>query len=1039
MLPENLIGKTLNRYKLVRLLGVGGMGAVYKGHDITLNRDVAVKVMHSQYVQDQKFRERFLQEARSVARLDHPGIVQVYDFGTDSGLLYIVMKFIPGENFDVVLRKLREKDEWVYLDEVVEIVRQVSHAVDYAHRQGILHRDIKPGNIMIAPEPYGKLPYHPVLTDLGLAKLLEGGLRTQQGVSMGTPAYMSPEAAQGDSTDARSDVYSLGVLLFMLTTGQLPFPAKTLTDAIKYHVNEPPPLPRSIRPELPEDLEEIILKTLAKNPADRYPNAASLTDALGALKVSPLTGAGLVAASAVEKEVSLLTAVTDEGGKERGSSVMNEFKAPPDYLRDRIQMLSLDGTTHSFLIKTDGMTIGRGEENDVPLNDRRASREHAHVEYNGRDYTIQDLGSTNGTYLANKKLLPGVPEIWNPLKAVRIGDTWLRLVRAEKIPVEGAVAEGGMMMNPNNIPGDSTVGVFLEQNFFLVEAGSSVKLPVVLLNKSEAADYFNLSLIGVPLDWIKMPQMPVRLMPGEQRRLDVILHPPRSAASRAGKLPITLRIASQASPEQFMEAQISLDVQPFYEYTARLDTPHIKAGDKTSVTLANLGNTAEKYSLKWRAADGALAFKPLQAMVEIPPGQSAHVAFETKTKSKRLFGSEKPHDLIVDVQPMHAKPSTLAGSVISKGMIPVWTIPVVLVLCLLLTGGAAAALGLFSSQVSHEKQTQTAVVYGVATSVQLTAQAQQGALLGATQTANWMTADDDRDGISNSDELQMGTLPNERDTDQDGLSDGDEVTRGTNPLDEDTDNDGLKDGDEIAQGIDPLKPDSDGDGIPDASDPNPGQKPTVPPKPTLTFTVPPINTPTIGVPPGGVSLNCDGTYQRFNISDAGSLGKTVTIDNWNGSAWVNVFTVSSGDPMLQHFTDDTGLYSFGGCQQLLVTPVVLSGSGSVLDLSVYKWDGTGMQNVYHNSGTHGQWSIAGKKLTFKQSVYLFNEPSCCPCYTQVQVHKWNGTSFVEVSTTNEPNFSGTPPPECSAPTPVYPVVTFFPMPTFPYIIITPGP
>jgi serine/threonine protein kinase len=155
---QELVGQSLNRYKILELLGEGGMGAVYKAHDVTLQRDVAIKIMHPHYARQGDFQERFLQEARTAARLDHPGIVQIYDFGkADFGpnhsLLYIVMEFIPGDNLEKLLRDLRGQGKWILLNEAVGIIRQVSIALDYAHRQGVLHRDIKPANIMLEPEP----------------------------------------------------------------------------------------------------------------------------------------------------------------------------------------------------------------------------------------------------------------------------------------------------------------------------------------------------------------------------------------------------------------------------------------------------------------------------------------------------------------------------------------------------------------------------------------------------------------------------------------------------------------------------------------------------------------------------------------------------------------------------------------------------------------------------------------------------------------------------------------------------------------------
>ncbi len=223
---DGLIGKTLDRYKIMELLGEGGMGAVFRGHDVTLQRDVAIKVMHPHLSRKSDFQERFLREARTAARLDHTSIVEVYDFGQAQNMLYIVMEFIPGDNLRTLLKNLRARQQWIRLDEAVHLMKQVAAALDYAHRNGVLHRDIKPANIMLKPEPVNGLPYRPILTDLGLAKLMEGQGLTQEGTSLGTPPYMSPEQALGEETDGRSDVYSLGILLYELAVGQLPFPIR---------------------------------------------------------------------------------------------------------------------------------------------------------------------------------------------------------------------------------------------------------------------------------------------------------------------------------------------------------------------------------------------------------------------------------------------------------------------------------------------------------------------------------------------------------------------------------------------------------------------------------------------------------------------------------------------------------------------------------------------------------------------------------------------------------------------------------------------
>jgi len=212
---DNLIGKTLDgTYRIEQLLGKGGMGSVYRARDVNLNREVAIKMMHAHFTSDPSFRARFLQEARAVANLDHPDIVQVYAFGQDLGQLYIVMDFIRGQTLSAWLKRLAEEKKIIALVESLSIVRRVALALHYAHEKGVLHRDIKPSNIMLKPtdpslQEEADLPFHPVLTDFGLAKLAEGGVQTQTGTTMGTPTYMSPEQCMGFEPDRRSDIYSL--------------------------------------------------------------------------------------------------------------------------------------------------------------------------------------------------------------------------------------------------------------------------------------------------------------------------------------------------------------------------------------------------------------------------------------------------------------------------------------------------------------------------------------------------------------------------------------------------------------------------------------------------------------------------------------------------------------------------------------------------------------------------------------------------------------------------------------------------------------
>jgi len=255
------------RYELNHLIARGGMAEVYRAHDRLLDRPVALKVLFPELSVDRSFVERFRREAQAAANLSHPNIVPVFDWGEDSGTYFIVMEFVDGRPLSSILKTAGP----LAADRTAEIAAPVAAALGYAHKHGVVHRDVKPGNVLITDDGQVKV------TDFGIARAVntEESL-TQTGAVMGTATYFSPEQAEGMGVDARTDIYSLGVVLFEMVTGRPPFLGDTPVAVASKHVRDHPPSPRELNPSIPPTFEAIILKAMDKNPDYRYATAEEL-------------------------------------------------------------------------------------------------------------------------------------------------------------------------------------------------------------------------------------------------------------------------------------------------------------------------------------------------------------------------------------------------------------------------------------------------------------------------------------------------------------------------------------------------------------------------------------------------------------------------------------------------------------------------------------------------------------------------------------------------------------------------------------------
>ncbi len=313
---QSLVGYRLGKYEIHAEIGRGGMGAVYKGYDPLLDRYLAVKVLAPHLVWEEEFVQRFLREARSAARLKHPNIVTIHDVGQQEGWYYFVMEYVEG----IALNDFIQRYGALPLCDVLDVIKSLASALDYAHENKLIHRDIKPGNIIVGVG--GAI----TLTDFGIARAAQEQRMTSTGTILGTPEYMAPEQAKGEEADARSDLYSLAVVAYQMLSGAVPYRADSTLALLFKVVNEPLPPIRQVKPELPEAVEAVLQRALAKDPAARYPNVTAFYEALREAFGELPGGAPSLVQNVRPEDVSVI--VTPPAGEQAARSEAEMRQAP---------------------------------------------------------------------------------------------------------------------------------------------------------------------------------------------------------------------------------------------------------------------------------------------------------------------------------------------------------------------------------------------------------------------------------------------------------------------------------------------------------------------------------------------------------------------------------------------------------------------------------------------------------------------------------------------------------------------------------------
>ncbi|MBX5457201.1 MAG: protein kinase [Thermogemmatispora sp.] len=725
---EEYIGRTVGQYRIEAVLGAGGMGQVFRGVHQLLERPAAIKVMLPSFAARPDFRARFLQEAKAVAALHHPNIVEVYDYGDENGLLYMVMEYMEDGALSNLLK--RQSGKRLPLPQVLMLGIQVAQGLAAAHALQMVHRDIKPANLLLrrlaGSEP-GREHYLVKISDFGLARLVEGGVETVTGTPMGTLAYMSPEQCLGTKTiDGRSDLYALGVVLYEMLTGSLPFQISGVADAIYKHVNVMPPRPRELRPELPSILEEIVMCCLAKKPEERFANGQALANALQ----NVLGGSGEGAAVPVStsgpglQQASLQTRTTlDAPASPTALPAPPTVSTMPGYSDvPRVRVIDESGRTLQIVeVRPAGIIVGRQEGSDIVLLSKQVSRQHLRITWDGKEVRLLDLGSSNGTLLEGVRLMPQVSQVWQERQMVRLGPFWLRLegssppatvVRSNVGPASppGAARPGGMgsstyanyaaptvanSQGPTSLASER-IGLAVSPKTLTLVPGQTATVQLTLTNMGSIVDWFTPTVEGVPAEWLHGAGQEVQLNPGMQETVTLTINVARRPSHRAGQYHVLIRARSREQPQEYSQTNCVWTVQPFSEETLRLEPRRASGRGRASYTLAvaNAGNAAARYQLEGEDDEQRLRYLFRVNPLELDSGREARIGLSVQER-RRLIGREERIPFQVHLKALGERRSqSAAGEFVNKALLPPWIVPALLAVVLIAGGALALARGL---------------------------------------------------------------------------------------------------------------------------------------------------------------------------------------------------------------------------------------------------------------------------------------------------------------------------------------------------------
>jgi serine/threonine protein kinase len=641
------------QYEIVDAIGLGGMSSVFRAIEDGTGRSVALKLMHHNLALNPEFRRRFVEMGQAIAALDHPHIVRVYEAVADGDLLYMVMEYYRSTSLRARLNEYYQLGQFADLREVVSICRQVAQALHHAHGRGIIHRDVKPDNVLVKPSEATLAGVRAILTDFGLAQRINVGETLTGGIEiLGTPAYMSPEQARGLPHDGRSDVYSLGIMLYELITGQQPFPAASVNEMILMQTQGEPLKVQELRPSVPPALVSIILRAIRKNPDERYETAAEIGRELEALEKS---------IRQLEAEtIRVFPPIAPRRPPEKVTGPATLFDVMPVLDRpvlpvdlisagtdDMIVLTPPESSPRTVALDRSTLSVGRDAKNDLVLDDPLISRRHLSIERlpDGR-LAVTDVGSQNGSYFDDLRLAKNTTTVWGDGQSVKIGATWMTL-RLARAPIGVGRRQLALVAStPAAVKLGPSSRALITPVQTVIEPGRAVLLRVEVENQAAITQGYRLDLRGLSADWYTIAPLPLSVPPKARGDRLVTLHPPRLPSTTPGAYSFVLTVTVNDDDGSSASVDCMLVVYAYNEYT----TDASVGGRGIRVQVANQGNESRFYVVEVREPSNMLIIAPARTRLSVPAGVINEVTLRIQPKRRPLIGNATPYPVEVFIR-----------------------------------------------------------------------------------------------------------------------------------------------------------------------------------------------------------------------------------------------------------------------------------------------------------------------------------------------------------------------------------------------------